>query len=115
MEWNVDLGFTNVTIRKELLGQDILLIVTGGAAHIGCAVLSVPRPSLFDPDRWSCTSSVLNVTGHKDETICRMLAESVSVKYRQNVICTGGIHIDRICPEQISKIIEAVQTVCAQI
>ncbi|MBQ6397572.1 MAG: hypothetical protein IJI06_05425 [Oscillospiraceae bacterium] len=47
--------------------------------HIGCAVLAIPRPSLKSDGSMSCTSSVLNLSGHKDETLCRLLAERACV------------------------------------
>ncbi len=109
MEWIINLGFADVYINLKQIGEDILITVTGGAEHIGCAVLSVPRPSLSDPDQMSCTSSVLNVSGHKDDFICRILAEKAVKKYESTVVCTGGFHLDHIAPEQIKILIRAIE------
>ena len=60
--------------------------------HIGCAVLAIPRPSLKSDGSMSCTSSVLNLSGHKDETLCRLLAERACVSYRQRTIEPFEMH-----------------------
>ncbi len=105
------LGFMTVTVEKRMLGKDILITVTGGEEHIGCTVLSVPRPSLLKDGQISCTSSVINVTGHKDEFICRSLAEKTAKKYNRVTVCTGGIHLDDISKEQIQKLIEEIESI----
>ena len=77
--------------------------------HIGCAVLAVPRPSLKGDGSLSCTSSVLNLTGHKDEALCRLLAERACVHYQKTCLCTGGFHVDNMSPAQIQEVVEAVK------
>lgn len=108
---NIDLGFLKLTVQKQQLGDHILLTVTGGKAHIGCVVLSEPRQSLHRAEEISCTSSVLNRTGHKDEEICRCLAEKAAKKYNTAVVCTGGVHLDDISPVQIELLIKSIQAI----
>lgn len=62
----------------------------------------------------SSTASVLNVTGHKDEEVCRYLAEKVSAGKKTTVVCTGGIHMDGITKEQIAEIVEAMQIIAGK-
>ena len=65
-----------VTVMK--LGEDFQICLAGGEKpHIGCVVQAVPRESLTGDGSWSATSSVWNRTGHKDEVLCRMLAEKI--------------------------------------
>ena len=65
-----------IEIQETRIGDDIVLILAGGdKPHIGCVVQAVPRPSLTNDGSISVTSSVLNLTGHKDEFLCRKLAE----------------------------------------
>lgn len=107
-----NLGFSSLTVDAVRLGEDILVSVRGGdRPHIGCAVLAVPRPSLTGDGGMSCTSSVLNVTGHRDDEICRYLAEKVCRKYGVTVVCTGGFHCDHMTAEQIRKVMQAVQRI----
>ena len=65
--------------------------------------------------KMSSTASVLNVTGHKDEDVCRYLAEKVSAGKNAVVVCTGGVHMDRITKEQIAEIVEAVRIIAVEI
>ena len=69
----------------------------------------VPRESLTGDGSWSATSSVWNRTGHKDEVLCRMLAEKICCACRTVTVCTGGVHIDEITGEQIREIVDAVE------
>ena len=79
MDLEIILSFTKITISKIFLGDDILIIVKGGDKfHIGTSVLAVPRPSLSRDGTVSVTSSVLNVIGHKDEVICRILCKDAA-------------------------------------
>ena len=110
METEIQLSFAKLVISTQQIGEDILITIQGGERpHIGTAVLAVPRPSLTGNESTSATSSVLNVTGHKDEVICRMLAEKASKKYGVTVVCTGGFHVDDISPAQIEELTMAIQ------
>ena len=56
---------------------------------------------------WFCvsaTSSVLNFPGHKDEVICRWMAEKVSEELGKRVVCTGGFHKDGISEKEIREV-----------
>ena len=98
-------GGGKLFMRAEETGRDWTVIVTGGAApHIGCAVLAVPRESLREDGERSSTGSVLNVTGHKDEEICRYAAERLAAATGRIVVCTGGVHIEGITKDQIDGI-----------
>lgn len=84
MEWTAVKKISTSDFQIEAggtkIGEDILLYVKGGEKpHIGCTVIAVPRPSLSGNGQTSATSSVLNLTGHKDESLCRTLAEMVAV------------------------------------
>lgn len=110
MESEIKLSFTKIIVSVNFLGDDILIVVKGGdEPHIGTVVLAVPRPSLTGDGSKSATSSVLNVIGHKDEEICRMLAEKASKKYGVTAVCTGGIHVDHMDGEQIREVVAAIR------
>ncbi len=90
------------------IGKDLLLCVEGGdTPHIGCAVQAVPRPSLAGDGKRSATASVWNLTGHKDEFLCRRLAEKVCKELGVTVVCTGGFHLEHISKEQIAEVMKA--------
>ncbi len=106
----IPLSFSSLLVEAAPIGQDLLLTVRGGdAPHIGCVVLTEPRLSLTGSGSVSCTSSVLSVTGHKDEFLCRTLAEKAAVQYNTRVVCTGGFHIDSVLQAQLDEILAAVR------
>lgn len=105
----VDLSFADITVEGYRIGDGYCIHVSGGEnPHIGCVVLAMPRLSLRNPDAVSATSSVLNVTGHKDEYICRQLAEAVAKRKNTITVCTGGFHVDGITAEQIQELMECI-------
>lgn len=63
-------------------GSCHILLYGGAKPHIGCTVLAQPRPSLADTRKRSSTACVLNVAGHKDEVLCRHVAETVAAGQR---------------------------------
>lgn len=98
------------------VGDDIHILVKGGERpHIGCTVISVPRPSLKGGGKISCTSSVINVAGHKDEAICRMLAEKIAVRENTVTVCTGGFHVDGMTESQIREVLKTVEEIADEI
>ena len=87
-------GGLSIHYRLERLGGDLLLTVTGGAAHVGCVVLATHRQSLTGSGADSADSSVLNRSGHKDEFLLRALAERLSAVAGCAVAAVGGVHYD---------------------
>lgn len=116
--WRIgkQLSFTGITVVLMMLGEDCHIAVYGGdTPHIGCTVLSVPRESLSGEGGISATSSVLNVSGHKDEAVCRLLAEQTAAALARVTVCTGGIHVEQITGEQIGEIMQAVGEIAGEI
>ncbi len=105
------LSFAELTIEIEQVGEDFLILIHGGERpHIGSVVLAIPRPSLKNDGSASCTSSVLNVTGHKDEKICRLVAEKFCKKFQTVVTCAGGFHVDNLTEEKIQEVVQACKS-----
>lgn len=110
MIYEKELSFSRIKVRITKAGADYSILVTGGEKpHIGCVVLALPRPSLTGDGSISVTSSVINVTGHKEEAVCRLLAEKTAKKKQGIVTCTGGFHVDGITGEQIREVLDAVE------
>lgn len=95
----IETSFARLSVEIKYLGDDILIIAGGGdKPHIGCISVSMPRLSLRGNGEHSCTSSVWNMTGHKDEAVCRKLSEAWCKKTGKPAVCIGGIHLDHIRP-----------------
>ena len=87
---------SQIEIQATRVGCDIQLLLRGGSSpHIGCIVLATPRPSLTGDGSRRATASVINVTGHKDEALCRYLAEKVAAAADAVTVCTGGFEYRR--------------------
>ena len=110
------LSFSQIEIQATRVGCDIQLLLQGGSSpHIGCMVLATPRPSLTGDGSRRATASVINVTGHKDEALCRYLAEKVAAVADAVTVCTGGFHIDGMTSEQIQEVQTAVKHMAQEV
>lgn len=99
-EGRIDIGLTATCI-----GADLSVIVFGGEVpHIGCVTLSIPRPGLDDSNRISATTSVLNVTGHKDGEVLSGLSQALAAALNKKVVVTGGIHVEKISADEIISV-----------
>lgn len=116
MEWIIEeerrVAGSALQVSAAKIGEDILLCVSGGTKpHIGCVVQAVPRLSLSGDGTQSATASVLNMTGHKDEFLCRKLAEIVCSRLGVTVVCTGGFHLDGMTDGQIRELLAVTEDI----
>lgn len=116
MEWIIEeerrVAGSALQVSAAKIGEDILLCVSGGTKpHIGCVVQAVPRLSLSGDGTRSATASVLNLTGHKDEFLCRKLAEIVCSRLGVTVVCTGGFHLDGMTDGQIRELLAVTEDI----
>lgn len=120
MEWLVrecmEAAGCLLEVSAAFVGEDVLVCLQGGERpHLGCVVQTEPRESLTGDGSVSATSSVLNYPGHKDEVVCRYVAEKISRELKRRVVCTGGFHKDGITIEEIREVQRAVETVTEKI
>lgn len=101
-------------VRRQ--GKDLAAMLYGGEKpHIGSVCISVPRESLTGDGSVSCTTSVVNLPGHKDEQIGRMVSEALCKKYGAVTVCSCGFHIDHADKKQIKQVIEGVEQLLVEI
>jgi gallate decarboxylase subunit D len=87
-----------------LLGKDVLVILQGGAFHIGAVGMAQPRPSLADPEKIGATASVFTFPGHKEDDLSKSMAEGLSRKLNRRIVVVAGIHWDSLKREEIKII-----------
>ncbi|HHU23281.1 MAG TPA: hypothetical protein GXZ52_07725 [Clostridiales bacterium] len=107
--WSYDLtiedGKYSVTAHVVRCGNDICLCIGGGVQpHIGAAALGIARPSLKKPDAVSSSSSVICVTGHKEDDFAKMASGRLAAKFGCVVNVCVGVHIDGGEPEEIARL-----------
>lgn len=120
MEWTVrecvEAAGCPLEVSAAFVGEDVLVCLQGGdRPHLGCVVQTEPRESFTGDGSVSATSSVLNYPGHKDEVVCRYVAEKISRELNRRVVCTGGFHKDGITVEEIREVQRAVEQIAEQI
>ncbi|MBP1927029.1 hypothetical protein J2Z76_002901 [Sedimentibacter acidaminivorans] len=109
-EFNLERDRIKLNMKAFLIGEDLCVIISGGESpHIGCVTISVPRPSLSDTSVVSATTSVLNLVGHKDDEVARVVSNDLSSKLNKTVVVTCGIHLDYITQEEINITIELIK------
>jgi len=88
------------------VGADVLVVLTGGRAHIGAVAIAQPRPGISDPNRIGSTSSVFTLVGHKEDVIAKSMSEELSRKLNRVVSVVAGIHWDSLSQADIVVVIE---------
>ncbi|MFD1774575.1 hypothetical protein [Paenibacillus rhizophilus] len=92
----------DITLSETAVGQDILLLITGGVRHIGAA-----STAYIGENGAEVTTSA--VPGHKEHTISESVAVKVAEALRRTVTVVMGIHYDDLSKEQIARVVEIVE------
>lgn len=98
-------GALEVSARTMFVGADLLVVLTGGRAHIGAVAIAQPRPGIGDPSRVSSTSSVFTRVGHKEDVIAKSMAEELSRKLNRVVTVVAGIHWESLTQADIALVV----------
>ncbi len=100
-----------VSARVVPVGADLLVVLTGGRAHIGAVAIAQPRPSISDSEAISSTSSVFTRVGHKEDVIARAMSEELSKALNKLVTVVAGLHWDNLKAEDIGLVVEMCGTI----
>ncbi|HOE16429.1 MAG TPA: hypothetical protein PLX02_13115 [Syntrophorhabdaceae bacterium] len=104
-----------VSAHTMLVGSDILVVLTGGRAHIGAVALAQPRPSIKDSQKISSTSSVFTYVGHKEDVVAKAMSEGLSGALNKRVVVTAGIHWDELKKTDIELIVDICRKITKRI
>ena len=100
-------GRVSVNVHYFNTVESTCLFVSGGdRPHIGAVALSVPRPSLDNPEELSSTTSILAVTGHKDDELAKKISSELARRLNRTVVTVCGIHLDSIKKEEMAVVYE---------
>jgi hypothetical protein len=108
-------GRFEIFARAESVGDDVLVVIWGGIAHIGAIGIAQPRPSLRDSSVMSATSSVFTFLGHKEDVPAKAMSEALAARLNKKVVVVAGIHWDNALPEEIGMISEACEALVERI
>lgn len=100
-------GKHKVWLFATVTSDGILSSLVGGEKpHLGGVVMSVPRPSLANPEVVSCTSSIIPLVGHKDDEAARPLAEMLARETGRPVSVAAGLHIDHATASDLDQLMK---------
>lgn len=99
----------------SILGNDILVVLSGGVAHIGAVAMAQPRPSIADPRKAGATSSVYTYIGHKEDIIAKAMSEKLAKVLNRKVVVVAGIHWDNLKDEEIEVIVKMCHEITEEV
>ena len=113
-------GRWRVSATAIATGDGVTIHLGGGERpHVGAVAIAIPRPSRRDPARTSATSSVITVTGHKDDELAKPLAELTAARLGQVAVVVVGVHVEAATDEDIERLADharqAVEALLAQL
>ncbi|AKX92929.1 hypothetical protein [Neomoorella thermoacetica] len=99
-------GRYRVSCRVFVTGEGLIAHLLGGEKpHVGAVALGIPRPSLRGEGA-SATTSVLTLTGHKDDEVARPAATTLAAACQAPVVVVAGIHLDGATPGELVQLQE---------
>lgn len=109
------IGEFEVSARIVPVGVDLLVVLTGGRAHIGAVAIAQPRPSISDATKIGATSSVFTRVGHKEDVVAKAMSEDLSKALNTVATVVAGLHWDNMKPEDIGMVVEMCGAVTKKI
>lgn len=87
-------------------GDGINVLIEGGdKGHIGAVAVIAPEIPL----------QIITLPGHREDVVCRKWAEQFWAHFHVPVVVEAGVHFDNIGKDEISQILESLETVLYQI
>lgn len=96
----------DIRIEEVPVGRDIVLVITGGSAHIGAVATAY-----YCDDAMEATVQTVALPGHREHDLAAELAEKAAASLGITVTVAAGIHFDGINREQISEIVAEANSV----
>ena len=101
-------GRVEVRLSGRWVGDDLQLAIFGGdRPHIGAVALSSCHLSLKNSEQQDVTTSVIAVTGHKEDLLARTAAQRIASGSGCTTCVSCGIHLDDISKEEI-RLVQAL-------
>lgn len=97
-------GRIEITLDAKPIGNDYLLTLTGGEAHVGAVGVGH-----FDEKSQRTGSSVVTMPGHREELLALNGARQVSKATKKTTVLVVGIHQDNISLEEIKDVVSAAE------
>lgn len=93
--------------RALLVGGDLVVVLWGGAAHIGAVAIAQPRPSRRDPHLRRASTSVFTLLGHEEDVVVKRVAERLAAALDRTAVVSAGLHWDDLTADGIARVLAA--------
>ncbi|MGA9139756.1 MAG: hypothetical protein WBZ29_06005 [Methanocella sp.] len=91
-------GRIEVALEATRIGKDLLVVITGGAGHIGAVGTGTNCGGM-------AVSSVITTPGHRDDRIAKDMAERITKMLGCNCAVVAGVHYDGITAQEIKDVL----------
>lgn len=106
MELSRSSGRIAISLKTMDVGGDLLVLITGGKAHIGATAVGIKAGDI-------ATSSVITTPGHREDRVVKGAAEKLAKKLNRTVVVVSGIHYDNIAKEEIEEALRLCEELVA--
>lgn len=113
--FEIDRDGFKVEALCQQMGDDYLVSIWGGKAHIGAVAMAQPRDSLLDSSKRSATASVFCYVGHKEDQLVKEVSEQMASKLDAKVAVAAGLHWDDLTSEGVATVTRNVKLLIAEI
>ena len=113
--FNVEQNGYKVEACLQMMGDDYLLSIWGGEAHIGAVAMAQPRDSLKDPTKRSATASVFCYVGHKEDQLVKEVSERMASELDAKIVVAAGLHWDNLPSTGLEQVVKNVNALIMQI
>jgi len=108
-------GNFEINALVHLMGADILVVLGGGALHIGAVGIGQPRPSLRDEGKISSTGSVFTFPGHKEDAVAKSMSEELARRLNRRTVVVAGMHWDGLGTADLDRILSICKRITERI
>lgn len=95
-------GRTGVKLELRSQGRDLLLVITGGQAHVGAV-------AVWDAGNPADGATVCELPDHREGQLAGECAAAVGRASGRTTAVVAGIHQDNATPEEIAAIVANVR------
>jgi len=101
-------------VRLEIVaqGRDFLVLITGGAAHVGAIAVCDGRT---DRAHARPHGNTVQIPGHREGPLAAEAAEMLSAATGRTCVAVVGIHQDNATPAEIHEIVDHVRQALQQL
>ena len=99
-------GRTRIQLKATHIGKDLLVVISNENAHLGAVAIGE-----FDQKSQRTSVSVITRLGHKDDSVARNAAYSITKATQISACVIAGIHLDDISEAEIGELVRNSQQV----